>query len=421
MFQALDMDSISLPSDLKYANRVRLIQAFLDLGKASAGDIAQDIGLSRQTAMKAIRHFQRSGLLVSAGKGESTTIGGKRPEQFGLSGRRYFVCITMWPGEMAVSVFTIGHEPVASTVCMRELPHTAIEAVRAVGEMATSLLAEKQIDKADVCAVSLSTSGVVDKKAGVLRYSSNSPEWGTNLPIRDYLLEHFERDTLIFIENAGKMTARPFGADPGLSNKRILVVFASWGLSSCLIERNHILNGRNALIGEIGHMMIDPEDTEKCGCGSHGCLERLVSMERLRKRAGELQGKYPDSCLLTQQREAFSIRDVFRASASGDELAQKLIGKVAETFASALRNISLVFDPDLVVFQGDYAYADALFDRLLRKSLGSFKYFPNDTPFDICYDQRDISEMNMEGSYLALVNEYFSSQRLYLDTDGDEE
>ena len=419
MFQALDLDAASLPTDLKYVNRVRVLQAFLSLGTASANDVAESIGLSRQTVMKSIRHFQGNGLLTSEGKGESTTIGGKRPEQFALSRRRYFLCATLWPGEIAVHIFTLGHDLIASVSRWQELPSTAAEAVRQVGEIAEQLLDTRHINKTDVCAVSLSTSGVVDKKSGVLRYSSNSPEWGANLPLRDELLTYFAPDTLIFIENAGKMTARPLGADPALSDKRILVIFTGWGLSSCLIERNHILNGRNALIGEIGHMMIDPHDTELCGCGSHGCLERLVSMERIRRKLRGMAADYPDSRLLTGNAAQLGIREVFDAAAQGDALAKQLIGELAETFAAALRNISLVFDPDLVVFQGDYAYADELFDRLLRENLREFKYFPGGTPFEIHYDRRRLSELNAEGSYLALTNEFFSSQQLYLDAEDE--
>lgn len=73
------------------------------------------------------------------------------------------------------------------------------------------------------------------------------------------------------------MTARPFLLEKDLAGKRVLVIFACWGLSSCLIEKGRILGGKNSLIGEIGHMIIDPSDPETCGCGSHGCLERLVS------------------------------------------------------------------------------------------------------------------------------------------------
>lgn len=58
------------------------------------------------------------------------------------------------------------------------------------------------------------------------------------------------------------MTARPFLLEKDLAGKRVLVIFACWGLSSCLIEKGRILGGKNSLIGEIGHMIIDPSDPE---------------------------------------------------------------------------------------------------------------------------------------------------------------
>ena len=60
------------PADLKYSNRIQVIETFLSGGVYSANDISASIGLSRQTVMKSIQFFLRSGLLVSAGKGDST-------------------------------------------------------------------------------------------------------------------------------------------------------------------------------------------------------------------------------------------------------------------------------------------------------------------------------------------------------------
>lgn len=91
----------------------------------------------------------------------------------------------------------------------------------------------------------------------------------------------------------------------------------------------------------------------------------------------------------------------------------ELADYLAATFASALRNISLVFDPDLIVFQGDYACAGSYFDGQLRKHLQQFQYFPSEGPFAIQYDRRPLAEMNALGSYIALVNRYFNQPELY--------
>ena len=407
--------SPSMPSDLKFANRIQVIDAFLSGGALSASDISAQIGLSRQTVMKSIQFFLRSGLLVSEGKGSSTSVGGKRPELFALSGQKYFLCVTLWPQDLRIHLYTIGKQLVDSLCLTIPLPRDPKAAIDNAGQLSLRLLEKNRVSAGDLCAVSLSTSGTVDYQTGCLKYSSQSPQWGTDVPLREYLKPYFAGDTLIFLENAGKMTARPFLLEPELAGKRVLVIFSCWGLSSCLIEKNHILSGKNSLIGEIGHMVIDPNDPEQCGCGSHGCLERLVSEGRMRRLVERLRGENPTSPLGRLPAERVTIPEIFRHSQQGDPLARELTDYLARVFATALRNISLVFDPDLIVFQGDFAQADDSFDQRLREYLAEFQYYPAGGPFEIRYDQRPLPEMDALGSYTALAERYFDAPDLYME------
>ena len=404
----------SMPSDLKYSNRIQVINAFLSGGTLCASDVSERIGLSRQTVMKSIQFFVKSGLLVSEGKGSSTSMGGKRPELFALSREKYFLCIALWPQELRFHLYTIGKQ-LADSLCLTiPLPDSPKTAIDNAGQLARQLLEKNRVSPDNLCAVSLSTSGTMDYNTGRLKYSSQSPQWGVDLPLRDWLKPWFGTDTLIFLENAGKMTARPFLLEPELSEKRVMVIFSGWGLCSCMIEKNHILSGKNSLIGEIGHMIIDPNDREVCGCGSRGCLERLVSEGRMRRLVERKLADYPQSALGTRPQQV-TIAEIFRCSQEGDPLARELVNYLARVFATALRNISLVFDPDQIVFQGDYAQADSFFDRRLQEYLGEFQYAPD--PFEIRYDRRPLAEMDALGSYIALTERYFDAPDLYMESE----
>ena len=406
----------SMPSDLKYSNRVQVIDAFLSGGTLSAADVSQRIGLSRQTVMKSIQFFQKSGLLVSRGKGSSTSVGGKRPELFTLSREKYFLCVALWPQELRIHLYTIGKQ-LADSICLAiPLPDSPKAAIDNAGRLARQILEKNRVSEENLCAVSLSTSGTMDYETGRLKYSSQTPQWGTDLPLREWLKPWFGVDTLIFLENAGKMTARPFLMEPELSGKRVMVIFSGWGLCSCMIEKNQIVNGRNSLIGEIGHMTIDPNDREVCGCGSRGCLERLVSEGRMRRLVERKRRDYPESALAAQP-ERVTVSEIFRCCREGDPLARELADYLARIFAMALRNISLVFDPEWIVFQGDYAQADAFFDARLREYLREFQYYPAGGPFEIRYDRRPLGEMDALGSYIALVERYFDAPDLYLEPE----
>lgn len=402
----------SLPTDLKYANRLQVINAFLTGGTFCVNDIAALTGLSRQTVTKSVQFLLNNRLLTSIGKGTSTNVGGKRPELFSLSDSKFFLCITLWPNDFRFHIFTIGNVLVDSLSLSQPLPDNPRTLMDNSGQIARMLLEKNHISLSDLCAVSISTSGIVDYKKGLLKFNSQAPEWGTNIPIRDYLQPYFSPDTMIFIENAGKMTARPYLVEPELAGKRTLIIFACWGVSSCLIEKQHILSGKNSLIGEIGHMILDPNDPEECGCGSQGCFERFVSPRRLCQIAKTKQADFPDSVLFNGDVREIRIPELFAASSTGDSLADFLVEYLADAFALALRNISLVFDPDLVVFQGDYSNANELFDRTLRSRLQKFHYFPAEGPFEIHYDRRSLEDLNTYGSYIALSRQYFDSSEL---------
>jgi len=262
-----------------------------------------------------------------------------------------------------------------------------------------------------VAAVSVSTAGIMDYTTGTLRYSSQSPDWGNDVPLKEYLRPWFPEETLIFAENTGKMAARPFLLEPELMDKRVMVIFSCWGLSGCLLDRGSILSGGNSLIGEIGHMTIDPGDPEVCGCGSRGCLERLVSARRLRELAAQWAGEHPASSLTDSQE--LTVQQVFAASEQGDSLAQALSRYLGERFAVALRNVSLVFDPDVVVFQGDYAHGDEVFRQTLLAHVADFRYFPARGPFELRFDRRELTEMDTKGAIIALTRRYFGREELY--------
>jgi len=398
-------------AQVRRANRIQVLRGFLGSGPKSAGDVAEQVGLSRQTVMKSIQFFLRTGLLVSGGKGESTTLGGKRPELFELTRDRFFLCITMWPEYLHIHLATVGGIVVADLVRTESLGREPKHALGRVGRLCAELVRDNGIRMEKVAAVSVSTAGIMDYTTGTLRYSSQSPDWGNDVPLKEYLRPWFPEETLIFAENTGKMAARPFLLEPELMDKRVMVIFSCWGLSGCLLDRGSILSGGNSLIGEIGHMTIDPGDPEVCGCGSRGCLERLVSARRLRELAAQWAGEHPASSLTDSQE--LTVQQVFAASEQGDSLAQALSRYLGERFAVALRNVSLVFDPDVVVFQGDYAHGDEVFRQTLLAHVADFRYFPARGPFELRFDRRELTEMDTKGAIIALTRRYFGREELY--------
>ena len=59
------------------------------------------------------------------------------------------------------------------------------------------------------------------------------------------------------------------------------------GIGGGVVLGGKIIAGVHGAGGEIGHMILNPEETEPCGCGNYGCAEQYCSANgsvRLAKR-----------------------------------------------------------------------------------------------------------------------------------------
>ena len=60
----------------------------------------------------------------------------------------------------------------------------------------------------------------------------------------------------------------------GQGNKDLIMVTLGTGVGGGIIVDGRILGGFHGAGGEIGHLCVNYEETEVCGCGGRGCLEQ---------------------------------------------------------------------------------------------------------------------------------------------------
>lgn len=411
-----DANTPAIPSVLKYHNRELVLNCFRDHKEHTVADIVARTGISKLTVMRAIQFFCAKNILISSGKGESTEQGGKRPEYFHFSSRQYLLTITLWPESLCLTLFNMDLQEIRRSSIAWIIPASPEVTFGFVRDQALSLLEQSGITVRDLYGVSLSTSGIVDYDSLVLKYSVHSPEWGTDIPVGNYLKDIFGEGPYYFVENAGKCISRTILSEQEHPEKRMLVLFTSWGLSGSLIQDSEILSGRDSLIGEIGHMILDPSDTEQCSCGSYGCLERLVSIARLRKRIAK-DPPPATSPLSKVPPEAVSLNHLFFASQQEDPYARVYVTYLADCFSTLLRNVALVFNPEKVVFVGDYAIADDFFDMRMREKFHQFHYLASSAPMEVHYDTRLLTELDARGGAIALLNHFFADPGIYEDAE----
>ena len=413
-----DPASAARPSDLKLNNRIQILELFKRGAIYSVADISRQIGISRQTVMKAIQFFLDRGILVSDGKAASGKMGGKRAELFSLSADKYLFNVVICPNCVYVSLFNTRADQVGDFT-RRDIMEMGIdEIINIAGEACAALMRENDIERSAVRGVCITTPGIVEQEPNRVRFNALFPEWGRNVSLAGKLRPWFDKDTMIITENVGRVCGSVYLYRKPFCDSRGVTVFSSWGgVVACLMRQGHIMNGKDELIGEIGHMVLAPDDDEVCGCGGRGCFERQVSVERLRRIALEHRNEYPDSAIFRVPLEALTIPKMFELSQAGDALAGMLSEYTAHFFANALRNLMLVYNPYWVMLQGDYAFADERFRRVVKRELDVLRFRDmsrlSEFPFMFDMDKRTIKELTTRGAYTMLIDRMFGEETSY--------
>ena len=136
------------------------------------------------------------------------------------------------------------------------------------------------------------------------------------------------------------------------------MVFATLGtgVGGGIVVGGHVLYGVHGAGGEIGHMVLNRDEPEVCGCGKRGCVEQYCSatgIVRIAKQfltnteaASSLRGIKPLTC-----------KDVFDAGAAGDALALEILEQVYAYMGEFLADICNIVDPETVVLGGGVSKA----------------------------------------------------------------
>jgi predicted NBD/HSP70 family sugar kinase len=364
------------PKNLKLHNTQTVLDLVRRGGQATVADVSVAIKLSKTTVKKIFDQLVDEGLLLSAGKGESTDEGGKKPELYRFNPKHgYVASVHVTPDEVISA--TTDLEAEIDFKVKHPVPRDA--GLDEVVPLLVRLLRESFGRKAEtgqrLVAVVVSLPGLADSAKGVSIYSPHYPSWGRNVPfvslLRAALGEDLGADFAapIFIDDVNRYQAiaeREKGVAGG-ARSYIVIDALDEGLGSGIVLNGSLWQGNQSLSGEIGHMMVNPVDGAPCICGSRGCWEAMVSAKRVLALAEAARASGRQSSLFDGRPGARpSLEDVCLGAARGDPLSRELVADAARWFLVGFGNIIMALDPELIVIQGQYVKAGDYFLKLLR-------------------------------------------------------
>lgn len=212
-------------------------------------------------------------------------------------------------------------------------------------------LAERGVCREDVVGIGMGIPAPVNKE-GVVNGSANIG-WGYKEVKCE--LEELTGITSVIGNDANVAALGEMWKGGGQGYKNLVVVTLGTGVGGGVIVDGEILVGTNGAAGEIGHICVDYNETDKCGCGKTGCLEQYASatgVVRLAKR--RLEGNTDETVL---NMDSISAKDVFDAVKAGDKVAIEIAEEFGRYLGYGLATVSAVVDPDIFVIGGGVSRA----------------------------------------------------------------
>ena len=227
-------------------------------------------------------------------------------------------------------------------------------------------LEEKQIPKDEVEGIGVGVPAPVDSE-GVVQNTANLG-WGYKEVKRE--MEELSGMKAEIGNDANVAALGEMWLGAGKGRKNIIMVTLGTGVGGGIIIDGKPLVGAHGAGGEIGHLCVNYEETDHCGCGNTGCLEQYASATGIvnltRRYADEYEG---DSQLkvLIDNGEEVTAKTVFDLAKEGDALALIVYKNFSRYLGLAAANIGSTLNPSKIVIGGGVSAAgDFLLDGVRK-------------------------------------------------------
>jgi glucokinase len=202
-----------------------------------------------------------------------------------------------------------------------------------------------------------------------------------DLPLRALLAERLGLQVVIDNDATCALLAESTIGNAQGVRDAVLVTLGT-GIGGGVLAGGVIQRGANGFVGEMGHMVVDPEGPD-CPCGRRGCWERFASgsalahFGRMAAEAGELPAALK---LAGGDPEAVMGEHVTAAARAGDAASLRILDGFGRWVGIGLVNLTNLLDPELFVLGGGLVELRDLIVEPIRHWLGQLLYAPSFRP-----------------------------------------
>ena len=344
-------------SSLREANKALLLNTITHYGAMTQVELAENTGLSTATVSNLVHQLVDDGIFETT----STIRSGRRAlmvaikRQLGLGIGLYIgrhslrICITDFSSTILAShtlPLRIGHH----------VDSTTERAILLIKETIDNIGAQLE----ETVGISIAVSAPVDWKSQRISVPGILYDWD-NIDIATSFTQTFH--VPVIIDNDANLAAfaeARRGNAQGIDN--FVYIQAGDGIGSGIFINGKLWRGATGMAGEIGHVQVDPLGNI-CTCGNRGCLDTVVSADRL-------------ISLLSVTHGNLTLDDLIDRSIEGDPGCRRVIADAAIRIGTVAADMCVAIDPQVIVLGGSLSKSGETFTNPFQESLQRL-LFPN--------------------------------------------
>lgn len=203
---------------------------------------------------------------------------------------------------------------------------------------------------------------------GTIEFAPNLP-WKGVIPLAAMFEEKLGIPTALTNDaNAAAIGEMAYGAARGL--KDFIMITLGTGVGSGIVVNGQLVYGHDGFAGELGHVIVRPNNGRLCGCGRTGCLEAYTSATGVARTAREfLEVRNDPSSLRQIPIQDITSKDVYDAAITGDKLALEIFDYTGKILGEAFANFIAFSSPKAIILFGGLAKAGDLILKPIKEAM----------------------------------------------------
>ncbi|MGN0292987.1 MAG: ROK family glucokinase [Lachnospiraceae bacterium] len=182
----------------------------------------------------------------------------------------------------------------------------------------------------------------------------------------------------IVVENDANVAAlgELWKGDCGSCSNAVMITIGT-GVGGGVILNGEIISGQFGAAGELGHLQINPAETQPCTCGKFGHLQQYASATGIVSVAVKKLAESNQSSEL-RKKESITAKDIFDAAKAGDKISVETVKSAANMIARTMAFISAIIDPELYLIGGGVSKAGDFLINEIRDQFRKNAFFASE-------------------------------------------